>query len=254
MEWFVDYVRTLGDLPLVPLLLVGWALAFAESGLGVGSIVPGETAVILLGTAAATPARFVLMMLAVGLGVTAGDHVGYFLGRRYGERMGRTRVVRKLGTRHWDRATDALRHHGAAAVFLTRLVPVVRTLAPAAAGASGLRYARFLPASLAGSLLWAGVYVGIGAFAGASASRLEDLAGRLGLILLGGLAVLVIAWTVLRRRRAPKGEPNVPPGRSQDEPELPSPSGAVSEEAPKPESPQGDGSSDLQPNPRFSSP
>jgi membrane protein DedA with SNARE-associated domain len=228
LEWFVDYVRTLGDLPLAPLLLAGWLLAFAESGLGLGAIVPGETAVLLLGTSVAAPARFALMMLAVGLGVTAGDHVGYLLGRRYGERMGRTRVVRKLGTRHWERATDALRRHGAAAVFLTRLVPVVRTLVPAAAGASGLSYRRFLPASLAGALLWAGLYVGIGAFAGASASSLEDLAGQVGLILLGVLAVLVSAWTVLRKRRAPKAAANVPPGRPQDEPELASPSGPAS--------------------------
>ena len=43
--------------------------------------------------------------------------------------------------------------------MLTRLVPVVRTLVPAIAGASGLPYRRFLPASLVGSLLWASTWV-----------------------------------------------------------------------------------------------
>ncbi|MEV4247717.1 VTT domain-containing protein [Streptosporangium canum] len=67
-------------------------------------------------------------------GVTAGDHVGYLLGRRYGGRMRELAVVRRLGVRHWDRATAAPRRHGAAAVFVTRLIPIVRTLTPAAVG------------------------------------------------------------------------------------------------------------------------
>ncbi|PZG12613.1 hypothetical protein C1J01_32385 [Nonomuraea aridisoli] len=176
-------------------------MAFAESGLGVGSVVPGETGVLLLGVAATTPARFAAMLLIVALGVTAGDHVGYLLGHRYAGRMRDTRVVRRLGVRHWDRATAALHRHGATAVFATRLVPIVRTLTPAAAGAAHVPYSRFLPASLAGSLLWSAVYVGLGAFAGASASHLEELLGRFSWLLLALLALLATTATLLRRRR-----------------------------------------------------
>ncbi|MEW2355126.1 DedA family protein [Spirillospora sp. NPDC029432] len=207
MEWVAETVRTLGDLSLAPLLAVAWLLAFAESGLGIGTLVPGETAVLVLGASAAEPVRFAAMLLAVGLGVTAGDHVGYLIGRRYGEAMGRTRIVRKAGQRHWDRAMAVLRRRGAAAVLLTRLVPVVRTLTPAAAGAAGVPYARFLPASLAGSLVWAAVYVGIGAFAGASAERIEALVGRGGLAVFAAAACAAAAVAVLRRRRRRSGVP-----------------------------------------------
>lgn len=201
MDWLTEGVRALSDLPFPLVGAVAAVMAFAESGLGLGSVFPGETGVLILGAAATGPVRFAVMLVLVALGVTAGDHVGYWLGRRYGDRMRGTRVVRRLGVRHWDRATTALRRHGAWAVFVTRLIPVVRTLTPAAAGASQVPYGRFLPASLAGSLLWSAVYVSLGAFAGASATRLEQMLGRASWALLVLLAVLVVAVTLIRRRR-----------------------------------------------------
>ncbi|MGW0479223.1 DedA family protein [Nonomuraea sp. NPDC003214] len=201
VDLITDVVQAISDLPFPVVGVVAGAMAFAESGLGLGSIVPGETGVLLLGAAAGTPVRYVVMLLVVALGVTAGDHVGYLLGRRYGVRMRELRVVRRLGVRHWDRATTALLRYGAAAVFVTRLIPVVRTLTPAAAGAAQVRYGRFLPASLAGSLLWSAVYVSLGAFAGASAAHLERLLGRASWILLGVLVALVVAVSLVRRIR-----------------------------------------------------
>ncbi|MBE1530783.1 DedA family protein [Actinomadura algeriensis] len=229
MEWVTEAVRGLSDLPFPLLLAVAGVLAFAESGLGVGSVVPGETAVVILGAAAADPVRYPVMLVVVALGVTAGDHVGYWLGRSNGERMRETRAVRRLGVRHWDRATGALRRYGAAAVFVTRLVPVVRTLTPAAAGVANVPYRRFLVASLAGSLLWSAVFVSLGAFAGASASRLEQLLGWGAWIVFGLAAALIIAVLVVRRARsrsggrraaasaAPGDKPDEPPNAKPDE-------------------------------------
>ncbi|MFD0899738.1 DedA family protein [Actinomadura sediminis] len=214
MEWITEWVRGLSDLPFPLLLAVAGVLAFAESGLGLGSVVPGETAVLILGAAAADPARYPVMLLVVALGVTAGDHVGYWLGRSHGERMRETRAVRRLGVRHWDRSTAALRRYGAAAVFVTRLVPVVRTLTPAAAGVAKVPYRRFLLASLAGSLLWSGVFVSLGAFAGASASRLEQLLGWGAWVLFGLAAALAAAVLLFRRRARRAGAPEPAPDRA----------------------------------------
>ncbi|HEY1228076.1 MAG TPA: hypothetical protein VGF26_12235 [Ramlibacter sp.] len=81
-------------------------------------------------------------------------------------------------------------------------IAIVRTLTPAAAGSAQVRCGRFLPASLAGSLLWSALYVSLGAFAGASAAHLERLLGRASWILFGALAVLVVVVILIRRRRA----------------------------------------------------
>ncbi|ROO84084.1 membrane protein DedA with SNARE-associated domain [Actinocorallia herbida] len=208
MEWVTRAVEGLGGLPFPAVAGVAGLMAFAESGLGVGTVVPGETGVLLLGASATGAGRFAGMLLVVALGVTAGDHVGYLLGRRYGPRMRDLAVVRRLGVRHWDRAVAILRRYGAAAVFTTRLVPVVRTVTPAAAGAARVRYRHFLPASFAGALLWAAFYVGVGAFAGASATRLEQRLGQVSWILLGGAVVLFAAVRLIRRRRAKAAPPD----------------------------------------------
>ncbi|WP_229054914.1 DedA family protein [Aeromicrobium sp. Leaf350] len=172
-------------------LLAGLGIAFAESGLGIGMFLPGETAIVVL---TATMPTWELMLLLAGLvavGACAGDHVGYLLGRRYGDRLRTLRPVQRLGVEHFDRAMDLMRRRGAVAVFGTRLLPVLRTVTPAAAGASGLSYRSFVLASFAGSCTWAGVYVGGGSVVAVAADAADGLLGRavwIGLV----VAVLVV--------------------------------------------------------------
>ncbi|MRK00740.1 MULTISPECIES: DedA family protein [Aeromicrobium] len=187
---------------------LGLALAFAESGLGLGMLLPGETAVVVLAAGLDTPAELILLGLAVAAGASLGDHVGYVLGRRYGDALRDTRAVRRLGRRHLDHAMDLLRRRGGTAVLLTRLVPVVRTLTPAAAGASGLEYRRFAVASVAGSSLWSAVYVGGGTVVAGLVGAATDALGRAAWLLLvlvgvGVLPVLLVrAATGVRPGRA----------------------------------------------------
>lgn len=197
-----DALAALAELPFGWVLLAAGGLALAESGLGVGMLLPGETGVLVLSTTATGTPRFLAMVAVVALGVCAGDHVGYAVGRRYGLRLRDTALVRRVGPAHWDRAMVALHRHGALAVLATRLLPVVRTLTPPAAGAARVAYPRFLAASLAGSFAWAATYVAVGAFAGASVSRLERISGTAGWV---ALAVVVAVWLGVscRRRRAP---------------------------------------------------
>lgn len=190
-------------------MVLGAGLAFAESGLGLGMVVPGESAVVVLAATMRTGPELVLLGVCVAIGASGGDHLGFALGRRYGDALRGTRVVRRLGVGHFDRATSLLHRHGGLAVFFTRLVPVIRTLIPAAAGASGLQYRRFAPASVAGSALWAAAYVGGGSVAGALASMASDTMGRAAWLVLVLLVITVLPLLVrrlvagLRTRSAP---------------------------------------------------
>jgi membrane-associated protein len=177
---------------------IGFCLAFAESGLGLGMVMPGETAIVVLASTTDTTTGLVVLGVVVAIGASLGDHVGFLIGRRYGDRLGETRAVRRLGRQHYDRAMDLLRRRGGTAVFMTRLVPVVRTLTPAAAGASGLPYRRFLPASLAGSALWATVYVGGGSVVGGVAGLATDVLGRAAWLVLVLLALAVVPVLLIR--------------------------------------------------------
>lgn len=192
-------------------LVLGFGLAFAESGLGVGMLVPGETAVVVLAATMSSTLGATLLALVVALGASAGDHVGFLLGRRYGDALRESRAVRRLGQQHFDRATGLVRRRGGSAIFLTRLVPVVRTLMPAAAGASGLAYRRFAPASLAGSLTWSAAYVGGGSILAGLAQLMSHLMGGSSWIVLSLVALLALTVWLLRvadRRRPVEAAPD----------------------------------------------
>ncbi|MDU0294409.1 DedA family protein [Saccharothrix longispora] len=201
MALLTDALEGLAGLPQPAVLAVTGALTLAECTLGVGFIAPGESALLLAATTVTSVSRFLVMWLVVSVCAVAGDSIGYFLGRRYGDRLRESRIVRRIGQEHWDKAGALLRKRGAWAVFVARFMPVVRTLVPASAGASKLEYRRFLPASIAGAVCWSALHIGIGSAAGASAKYIESVfnGAMWGLM---GVAVLVGAVVVLRRRRA----------------------------------------------------
>lgn len=173
---------------------LGALSAFADAVLGVGVLVPGEVVVTGL---AVTVRRGELgpFVALVAAGASLGDHLNYWLGRALGPSLAASRVVRVLGVRNWDRGVNLLDRHGPKVIVSTRLVPVVRTLVPAIAGASGLQYRRFLPASVAGSLVWALTWVLAGNIVTSFVSE-AGLFSAVGAVALGGLGLR------LRRRHA----------------------------------------------------
>ncbi|MCP2262178.1 membrane protein DedA, SNARE-associated domain [Streptoalloteichus tenebrarius] len=202
MALLTDALEHLAELPKPAVIAAAGALAFGECTLGLGFLVPGEAGLLIASTAVTDRPTFVIMALVVAVCAALGDSVGYYLGHRFGPRMRESRVVRKLGQEHWDRAGDLLRRHGARAVFFARFLPVVRTLTPAAAGASGLAYRRFLPASLLGAIGWSCLHIGIGAAFGASAKAIEKTLGTASWGLVAALVVIVAIVVLVKRRRA----------------------------------------------------
>ncbi|MFD4027227.1 DedA family protein [Streptomyces sp. NPDC058576] len=79
---------------------------------------------------------------------------------------------------------------GGQAVFLSRFVPVVRTLTPHLAGATHLPYRRIAPYSLLAAPLWAGAEATIGYVAAASLQHIITYGGP---ALAAGAAVIAAA-------------------------------------------------------------
>ncbi|WP_314140401.1 CDP-alcohol phosphatidyltransferase family protein [uncultured Plantibacter sp.] len=196
--WVNDAATALPD-PLIWLL--GLLFTTAESGLWLGLVVPGEPVVLLLSAMLDSAPGALVLFLAVALGGSLGDQLGYLVGRRSGGRLRDSAVVRRLGVDGWDRAVEALERRGAQAVFLTRLVPVLRCLTPTAAGVAGVPYRSFLAASLLGSLLWSAVYVGVGSLVRATLDTVRQYLGATGWVLLFALVVVVTIAAIARFRR-----------------------------------------------------
>ncbi|GAA4685656.1 DedA family protein [Frondihabitans cladoniiphilus] len=201
LGWITDAASSL---PLALVYTLGGLFSFLESGLGLGFFLPGETIVLLLSATFDEAWKVVPYLALVAIGASAGDHVGYLLGRRFGRGLRDTRLIARLGTGNWDRAVGVLEKRGAWAVLLTRMVPVVRTLTPAAAGVAGVGYRPFVAASLSGAVLWSALYVGVGYLLRSSLDAVQHYLGNAGWILAGAAVVvvtLVVVVRALRRRR-----------------------------------------------------
>jgi membrane protein DedA with SNARE-associated domain len=182
--------------------LVVIALVFAEDAVFVGFVVPGETAAVLGGVAAARGSVSVTwMMVGVVLAAIVGDSVGYEVGRYAGPRMLRARML----DRHRDRieaARTLLARRGSVAVFLGRSVAFFRAVMPALAGMALMPYRRFLVANAAGGIVWGVATVLLGFLAGNSYERVEKAFGRGAAIAIAAVVLLAIGAWVLRRRRS----------------------------------------------------
>src|SRR5690625_6416796 len=81
----LDLITALPETFTPALLVLSALFAFAESAFGLGVVVPGELAVLVLGAAASTPVQVLLALTVITLAASAADHVGYLLGRRRSE-------------------------------------------------------------------------------------------------------------------------------------------------------------------------
>ena len=176
-------------------------LAFGESALFVGFVLPGETAV-LLGGVLANQHRVSLSAIATVAVVAAilGDTVGFWVGSHVGHWFLELAVFRKRRP-EIDRGLQEVHDHGGRAVFLARFTAFLRPIVPGLAGTAGMPYRRFLLFNAAGALVWAGGLTLLGFAAGASYTRVESVAGTASKVVLVVLGLVVLALFVWRRRR-----------------------------------------------------
>ena len=121
-----DLLSWLQGLPEPGLVAATGGLVFAECTIGLGFLAPGESGLLIAATTANTVPRFLVLWLVVTLCATAGDALGYGIGRRFGPRLRDTKLIRKYGLEAWDKATGVLERRGAWAVFFARFLPVIR--------------------------------------------------------------------------------------------------------------------------------
>jgi membrane protein DedA with SNARE-associated domain len=186
---------------LLVYVIVG-LLVFAEDALFVGFVLPGETAAILGGVDASRGhVSLVAIAALVALAAIIGDSVGYEIGRVLGPRILRARPLRRHSER-LRQAQDLLARRGGVAVFLGRFVAVFRAIMPALAGASRMRYPRFLAYNAVGGFVWGVGAVLTGYLAGNSFKAVERTAGRSAAVIVAMLAIVaLLIWRLRRRHR-----------------------------------------------------
>ena len=106
--------------------------------------------------------------------------------------------------RRIEQAERWFARYGTPAVFVSRLLPLVRTFISLPAGVARMPLGRFSLLTVAGSAIWCALLVGIGDAAGANWNTWHDRVGYLDYVVAA--AVLAAAgWWLVKRRRAVVG-------------------------------------------------
>jgi len=175
--------------------------------------IPSEVTMLFGGALAST--GFVaegqqLSLFWVAMMGTAGNVVGSWLaygagawgGRPLIDRFGRYLLIRPHEV---DRAHEWFERHGDAAVFVSRLLPVVRTFISVPAGVARMNFAKFTLYTVLGCLPWTFALAWVGYLLGENWTSAEQvlrpLAWAIALVILAGGA-----WWVARRWRQVREE------------------------------------------------
>ncbi|WP_286276502.1 DedA family protein [Naasia aerilata] len=214
---------TVGDLHGI----VGFAarLIDATGELGVGVLalletvfppIPSEVILPLAGFLSQQgEMSFVLVLVAATAGAYAGALVLYFLGRVLGEE----RTVRGLAKLplvdegDFRRAAGWLHRHGRRAVFFGRLVPGVRSLISLPAGSTRMPLGTFSLYTIAGSLVWNALLVGLGALLGTQYELIDKYSNILDIVIYAAIGAGILALVVRRVRRGRRGTESSEAGR-----------------------------------------
>jgi len=190
--------------PLTLAVVLGLFTALETTAL-IGTVVPGDAAVLLAGSTVDSPARFALVLGVAAVGTYTGELIGYGLGRAVGPRLRTSRLGRMVGEHRWARTEAYLAGRGAPVLVPIRFVSVLHAVAPVVAGTVRMPLRRFAGWAGLGALAWAASYTAIGTAAGTAYREF----GHLGLLLtlvvgIGAGAVIYLRrWRRGRQREAP---------------------------------------------------
>jgi membrane-associated protein len=177
-------------------------IVFVETGLFVGFFLPGDSLLVTAGIfAAAGHLNLSALLTLVALCAVVGDQVGYIIGRSAGQALYRREDSLLFKRKHLERAHEFYEKHGGKTIILARFVPVVRTFAPAVAGAARMNYRRFVSYNIFGGVFWVWSMVIIGFMLGSAVPNIDrHIHIVIAVVVL--LSISPAAIDIWRRRRA----------------------------------------------------
>ena len=141
-------------------LLIVCAFVFAETGLLVGFILPGDTLLLISGVLSfpgphkVMPFNIVVVALLIVVAAFAGGEVGYAIGRKAGPPIFERKESGIFSRKNVERTNQFFERFGGIAVIIARFVPIVRTFAPVAAGVGRMPWRRYSLYNAVGAVLW----------------------------------------------------------------------------------------------------
>lgn len=216
----------LGDVSLGALYFLIFAASFVE---GVLPLMPGDVAAALLAFfAARAGGDLTPTIIAVTGGSVVGALVMWWLGGRYGASY-LAKLLHKLGLTKAESQVEAAEHrveaayrqYGWVALFVSRFLPGLRAVVPAAAGALRIPFWEVTIIFTLASGIWYGGISWIAFHVGRDWESVRDAVVRVGRdvgmgAIVAALVLLLVGWRLVKRRRAA-----VAAAKAADGPEVP---------------------------------
>ncbi|MGW4667980.1 DedA family protein [Streptosporangium sandarakinum] len=195
--------------------VAGWAVSLMETlgapgaGLAIAleNLFPPLPSEVILPLAGFTASKGDMTLFEAIFWTTLGSVVGAVALYGVGALLGRARVVaiaRRLplvDVSDIEKTEAWFARHGRKTVFFGRMIPIFRSLISIPAGVERMPVPVFLALTTLGSLIWNTVFVMAGYLLGENWELVEGYAGILSKVVLGVVALAVVAFVVLRVRR-----------------------------------------------------
>lgn len=186
--------------------LILFLIIFAETGVVVMPILPGDSLLFAAGTFAGMGLLngWILFLLLCGAAIL-GDTVNYWIGKHAGDWILYRSKRRWIQKKYLDRTHDFFERYGGKTIILARFVPIVRTFAPFVAGVGAMTYGKFVLYNVTGAILWVGICMGGGYLFGG----MRVVQDNFSLVILGIIFVSILPGVVefIRVKRGAKHQP-----------------------------------------------
>ncbi|MFJ4174513.1 DedA family protein [Microbacterium sp. NPDC089696] len=192
-------------------LLVVCFIIFAETGLLVGFLLPGDTLLIIAGLLTHTSNVFGvniwIVSLLIALAAFIGGEVGYVIGHKGGPAVFERKESGLFSKKNVERTNAFFERFGGITVILARFVPIVRTFAPVAAGVGHMPWRKYSLYNFIGAMIWGFGLTMVG-YLIAYIPFIRDLVVEyidiILLIAVGGTAVVTLWHYLVERHKARK--------------------------------------------------
>lgn len=154
IQEFIEWIIFHGGLYILLLVI------FAETGLLVGFLFPGDSLLFAAGIYVDDLAKeffgvhWVVIMIMVMIASVLGNMVGYWFGKKTGPLLYERKDSWLFRKKHLIRATEFYDKYGKATIFIAKFLPIIRTFAPIVAGMVKMSRHVFIVFNIIGSVCW----------------------------------------------------------------------------------------------------
>ncbi|WP_168628150.1 VTT domain-containing protein [Cryobacterium sp. BB307] len=171
------------------------AIVFAETGLLVGFLLPGDTLLVITGLltfAGVIEIDIWWVCLAIGAAAFLGGEVGYLIGHKFGPRVFERKESGLFSRKNVERTNAFFERFGGLSVILARFIPILRTFVPVAAGVGHMNYKKYSLYNFIGAMIWGAGLTYFGFLLGYIPPVADFVRSYIDVILLGAVLLTLI--------------------------------------------------------------